>query len=139
MTFGKKTYLFSQKPNIYVGLYTWTYPHWDIYTGSMTHGISLTNVIAPVIWYSTLTSRICSQGMGMFSRSLRTACGMYFRALDMKKQIKNITMHALKKWRQELPTIMNGDIHWWKLLPKRKNVTTFRPLNLFLITAAHRS
>ena len=27
-----------------------THPHWAMYTGSITHGISLTNVIAPVMW-----------------------------------------------------------------------------------------
>lgn len=26
------------------------YPHCPMYTGSMTHGISFTNVIAPVMW-----------------------------------------------------------------------------------------
>ena len=46
----------------------------------MTHGISLTNVMAPVTWYNTFTSRTCSQGMGMFSSSFNTAWGMYFRA-----------------------------------------------------------
>lgn len=48
----------------------------------MTQGISLTKEMAPVMWYSTGTSRICSQGIGMFSRSLRTAWGMYLRALQ---------------------------------------------------------
>ena len=27
--------------------------HWEMYTGSITHGISLTKVMAPVMWYST--------------------------------------------------------------------------------------
>ena len=50
-----------------------TYPHCAIYTGSMTHGISFTKVMAPVMWYNTFTSRICSQGIGMFSKSFITA------------------------------------------------------------------
>ena len=64
-----------------------TYPHCAMYTGSTTHGISLTNVIAPVMWYSTSTSLICSQGMGMFSNSFITAWGMYFNALWNKQNI----------------------------------------------------
>ena len=55
-------------------------PHCARYTGSMTFGTSLTKLIAPVTWYSTGTVRTFSHGMGMFSRSLNTAWGTYFRA-----------------------------------------------------------
>jgi hypothetical protein len=65
-----------QNDEMLASLHMWmdiTHPHCAIYTGSMTHGISFTNVMAPVIWYNTFTSRICSQGIGMFSRSFITA------------------------------------------------------------------
>ncbi len=32
-------------------------PHWAMYTGSMTHGISSTKLMAPVMWYSTWTGK----------------------------------------------------------------------------------
>lgn len=55
-------------------------PHCALYTGSITFGVSFTKVIAPVMWYRILTVRSYSQGIGMFSRSLKIACGMYLRA-----------------------------------------------------------
>ena len=54
--------------------------HCAMYTGSITLGISFTNVMAPVTWYSTGTFRTCSQGIGMFSSSLYTAWGTNFSA-----------------------------------------------------------
>lgn len=59
-----------------------------MYTGSITQGISLTNVMAPVIWYKTFTSRICSHGIGIFSNSFMTACGIYFNALQFIYKLK---------------------------------------------------
>ena len=55
-------------------------PHCAMYTGSITVGTSFTNVMAPVMWYSTGTWRICSHGIGMFSSSFSTACGTYLSA-----------------------------------------------------------
>lgn len=52
----------------------------------MTQGISFTKEIAPVMWYKTGTSRICSQGIGMFSSSFSTAWGMYLRALIINRE-----------------------------------------------------
>lgn len=51
------------------------------YTSSITQGISLTNVMAPVMWYNTCTSLICSHGIGKFSSNFNIACSMYFNAL----------------------------------------------------------
>lgn len=64
-----------------------SYPHCAMYIGSITQGISLTNDMAPVMWYRTFTSRICSQGIGMFSRSFNTACGIYFKALKADQHL----------------------------------------------------
>ena len=55
-------------------------PHCATYTGSITRGVSFTNVIAPVMWYITSQCRACSHGIGMFSSNLNTACGTNFRA-----------------------------------------------------------
>jgi len=41
------------------------------------------------MWYNTRTSRICSHGIGMFSISFSTACGMYFRALHSSNITNN--------------------------------------------------
>ena len=56
-------------------------PHCATYTGSITVGTSFTNVMAPVMWYTQVTWRICSHGIGMFAP--REA--FFLRGLDVSE------------------------------------------------------
>ena len=92
------------------------YPHCAIYTGSITHGISFTNVMAPVMWYNTCTSLICSHGIGKFSSNFNIACGMYFNALGWSSQqlLNHIiyTQHTHKILTQDILSC-HDDIFYW--------------------------
>jgi hypothetical protein len=55
-------------------------PHCAKKTGSMIFWLSAQKVMAPLQWYTVWQLRICCQGTGVFSKSLYTACGKYFKA-----------------------------------------------------------
>ena len=81
----------------------------------MTQGISLMKVMAPVMWYRTLTSRICSHGIGMFSSSFITACGMYFSALNNTTVEWRNTLHSLTSEHLYHQRKINLTV-WYKLI-----------------------